>query len=160
MVANDGQSASSCSSASSTGKLYVMSSIVDDTNPIIPSSIRGRIVVDTGSGVHIVGRDNIKSKSHSAIYTGPPYRLNTANGQIDTSECINVGSSGMHHSMRACVLNNSPNVLSVGKLCADGWTFHWKGDESIMVRPQIGSRKPKYEKKQTPPVLVSPGGRS
>ena len=48
-------------------------------------SIKGRIVIDTGSGVHIVGKNNIDPQAAHAIYTGHPYRLNTANGRIDVS---------------------------------------------------------------------------
>ena len=47
---------------------------------------------------------------------GWPLKLNTANGQIDSTSCVNIGSNNFKQPVEACVLENSPNVLSVGKL--------------------------------------------
>ena len=47
---------------------------------------------------------------------GQPLKPNTANGQIDSTSCVNMGSISFKLPIEACVLDNSPNVLSVGKL--------------------------------------------
>ena len=81
-------------------------------------SIKGRIIIDTGSGVHIVGKDNIHPKCHSLIQTGNPIQLNTANGCVKSDQCIFIGSPAFREyipTLEACVLERSPNVLSVGK---------------------------------------------
>ena len=101
-----------------------MASLPQHQMPDTRFSIKGRIVIDTGSGVHIVGKNNIDPQAAHAIYTGRPYRLNTANGSIDVSNSINIVTPGFQGVLQACVLDNSPNVLSVGRLCDDGWTFH------------------------------------
>ena len=70
-------------------------------------SVKGRIVIDTGSGVHIVGKNNIDPQAAQAIYTGHPYRLNTANGRIDVSSSINIATPGSRDVLQACVLDNT-----------------------------------------------------
>ena len=93
---------------------------------LVLDEIKGRIIVDTGSGVHIAGRSNVHKKRHSMIRTdGQPVKLNTANGQIDSTSCANLGSESFKQPVEAGVLENSPHVLSVGKLCHDGWSLHW-----------------------------------
>jgi hypothetical protein len=133
----------------------VMASLPRPCDPDNSSSIRGRIVIDTGSGVHIIGKHNVESHATSAIFTGPPLRVNTANGQIDTSSCINIASPGFQGTIQACVLENSPNVLSVGTLCNEGWTFYWTGAEKINKRLH---KDPVKGVAQSVPLLYSPQG--
>jgi hypothetical protein len=104
-----------------------LSSLVSARRGSASFPIKGKMIIDTGSGVHIVGKSNIHPTSMSLVRGGLPMRLNTANGQVDTDRCVYVGSNRFPNSVRACVLDNSPNVLSVGKLCAEGWTFKWPG---------------------------------
>ena len=96
-------------------------------DPVL-DEIKGRIIIDTGSGVHIVGRSNVHKKRHSMIRNdGRLLKLNTANRQTDSTSCVNLGSHSFKLPIEACVLDNtcSPNVLSVGKLCHDGWSLTW-----------------------------------
>ena len=94
-------------------------------DPVL-DEIKGRIIIDTGPGVHIVGRWSVYKKRHPMIRTdGQPLKLNTANGQIDSTSCVNIGSNSFKLPIEACVLDNSPNVPSVGKLCNDGWSLKW-----------------------------------
>ena len=95
------------------------------TDPALDDTKR-RTIIDTGSGAHIVGRPNVHNKRHSMIRTdGHPLKLNTANGQLDSTRCFSIGSSSFNLPIEACVLDNSPDVLSVGKLCNDGWSLKW-----------------------------------
>ena len=95
--------------------------------------------MDTGSGVHIVGRSNVHKKRHSMIRTdGQPLKLNTANGGIKSTSCVSIGSESFKLPIDACVLDNSPNVLGVGKLCHDGWSMVWDAHKT--------------------PTLISPNG--
>ena len=109
-----------------------------------PAPIKGKIIIDTGSGVHIVGKNNIPKQSHPWIQRAQPVCLNTANGQINADQSVLIGSQRFRGTIRACVLDNRPNVLSVGQLCNNGWTFHWEGSASSA--PSL-------------PVLISPDGR-
>ena len=100
-----------------------MTSIVKHPNNGIGLPIKGRIIIDTGSGVHIVGKDNIHPKCHSLIQAGIPIQLNTANGCVKSDRCIFIGSPDFPKyipTLEACVLEQSPNVFSVGKLCSEG----------------------------------------
>ena len=106
----------------------VMTSIVKHHHPGIGLPIKGKIIIDTGSGVHIVGKHNIHPKCQPMIQGGAPIQLNTANGCVNSDRCIFIGSTTYAKwipTLQACVLDKSPNVLSVGKLCSDGWTFQW-----------------------------------
>ena len=109
-----------------------------------PAPIKGKIIVDTGSGVHIVGKNNIPKQSHPWIQRAQPACLNTANGQINADQSVLIGSQRFRGTIRACVLDNSPNVLSVGQLCNNGWTFHWAGSPASAP---------------SSPILISPDGR-
>ena len=40
-------------------------------------------------------------------------KLNTASGQIDSTSCFSIRSKGFKLPIEACVLENSPNVLSI-----------------------------------------------
>ena len=74
-------------------------------------------IVATDSGVHIAGQSNVHKKRHSMIRTdGRPLKLNADNGHIDSTSCVNIGSRSFKQPVEACVLENSANVLSVGKL--------------------------------------------
>ena len=50
------------------------------------------------------------------INDGQPLKLNTANGQIGSTSCVNIGSESFQPPIEACVLENSPSIFSVGKL--------------------------------------------
>ena len=56
---------------------------------------------------------------------GQVLKLNAANGQIDSTSCVNIGPHSFKVPIEACVLDNSPHVLSVGELCHDGWSLIW-----------------------------------
>ena len=57
-------------------------------------------------------------KRHSMIKTdGQLLKLNTANGQIDSTSCVSIGSKSFKQSIEACVLENSPQMFSVGENC-------------------------------------------
>ena len=93
--------------------------------------IKGRIIVDTGSGVHIVGRSDVHKKRHSMIRAdGQPLKLNTANGQIGSTSCVSIGSVSFKLQIEACMLENSLNVPSVGQLCNEGWSLNWNAHQT------------------------------
>ena len=69
---------------------------------------------------------------------GQPLKLNTANGQIGSTSCVSIGSVSFKLPIEARVLEHSPNVLSVGKLCNEGWSLNWNARQT--------------------PTLTSPGG--
>ena len=78
---------------------------------------------------------------HSIIRTdGQPLKLNTANGRIDSTSCVSIGAISFKLPIEACVLEDSSNVLSVGKVCHEGWSLNWSAHQipdDLMVRLKV-----------------------
>ena len=83
------------------------------------------VIGDTGTGVHIVGRDKLADSEIRMIdNSGPSVGLNTANGQTKTQDRIVVQSNALGGQFEAVVLNARPNAISVGHFCMDlGFSF-------------------------------------
>ena len=102
-------------------------------------TIQGNVIIDTGSGVHIVGRRNILKENRNFIYkVQNPLSLSTANGTILSRKWLNLSleSQKPGSNIAACVLKDSPNVLSVGQVCQQGWKFIWdRIDRPKLIAP-------------------------
>ena len=104
-------------------------SILKPSEPITAATV---YVVDTGSGVHLRRRT-----ADMATIRGNKLQLKTAAGMIySTDRCELEPEFGGQY---AEVLDDTPDVLSVGRLVASGWDFYW----------------PRYRG----PVLTAPDGR-
>jgi hypothetical protein len=96
------------------------------------------VIGDTGTGVHIVGRDKLADSELRMIdNSGPSVRLNTANGQTKTQDRISVMSRALGGQFEDIVLKTSPNAISVGHYCMDcGYWFKWPpGKDPYFVKP-------------------------
>ena len=85
-------------------------------------------VVDSGSAEHIVCKDVLSGQEQSRVYESNPKVLLTANGEVDASNEVNVDVHQIGLNARAIVLNDTPSVLSLGRLCVEQQCeFHWAG---------------------------------
>ena len=83
--------------------------------------------------------DQTCTRRHSMVRTdGQPLKLNTANRQIDSTSCVSIGSKSFKLPIEACVLENSPNVLSVRKLCNEGWSLNWNAHKTSTLTSPDG----------------------
>ena len=83
------------------------------------------LIVDSGAGQHIVDRDSVASEKH-LTHCGTGMRLRTANGIVETHLKTKVFLKHLGIKVIAWVLNNTPNLLSIGKLVEDhGCDFTW-----------------------------------
>jgi hypothetical protein len=70
------------------------------------------VIGDTGTGIHIVGRDKLAAEECTLIDdTGPSVRLNTANGLTTTQDRINVISRALGGQFEAVVLKTSQVLM-------------------------------------------------
>ena len=86
-----------------------------------------KVIIDSGSGSHLAKR----VPNMPGIKKGTPITLATANGLLSVDECVDV-SFGLHDNkgkplnLEALLLDNTPNVLSLGRLVEDeGYQFLW-----------------------------------
>jgi hypothetical protein len=99
-------------------------------------------LMDTGSGVDIVSRASVAGCKRF-VTKNAGITLMTANGELDASDEIEVYIKCVDTHVRLLVLDDSPNVLSTGKLCVDqGWGFHWHpfSKTPYMTKPGSGER--------------------
>ena len=85
----------------------------------LPIPMLTTFIIDTGAGVHL-------KCAASGLATSKVKRmvLQSANGTVNTDRKtrIKFRRIGYHDSL---VLDNTPNVLSVGQLVKLGYSFHW-----------------------------------
>ena len=84
-------------------------------------------VADTGSGNHLSGRAQLPESTIRYIRENPEsLRLATANGVVDAKAILDIHAPELQVDARVLVLDDCPNVLSVGRLVEDNlFEFHW-----------------------------------
>ena len=61
--------------------------------------------------------------------------LQTANGSITTDEVVNMKVSDLNEVIQAYVVEDSPTLISLGKLCTEsGYDFIWKAGQVPFLR--------------------------
>ena len=86
-------------------------------------------IVDTGAGIHLQ-----RKRRHLLMKRSNPLRLTTASGTI-TSNHITVKHVEMLGNLDFRVLDDTPNLLSVGRLIREcGLTFVWGPGKPPMFR--------------------------
>ena len=96
----------------------------------IQSSIRSWIV-DSGAGKALANRSDFTPEQLSHAYELPvPVRLRTANGVIAVTHAINLQVPHLGDVREVLLLENTPNVFSLGRLCIDQRKdFIWLGSK-------------------------------
>ena len=99
-----------------------------------PSPIKSGIqswIMDSGAGKALANRSDFTSDQLSQAYELPvPVRLRTANGIIVVTHAINLQVAGLGDVREVLLLENTPNVFSLGRLCIDQRKdFIWLGSK-------------------------------
>ena len=93
--------------------------------------------VDSGASVHMVSKKDFNSAELETMRTSrSPTTVMTANGQVQTREEATVYVKQLDLFVKVMLLEETPAVLSLGKLCEDhGKTHHWiSGQKPYLIR--------------------------
>ena len=83
-------------------------------------------VVDSGASVHMVSKRDLNSAELETMRTSRSPTVMTANGEVQTREEATVFVKELDLFVTVILLEETPAVLSLGKLCEDhGKTYHW-----------------------------------
>ena len=103
------------------------------TSPYVAAAPKGAApasslswIIDSGAGYDIVCKENVSSDNltWNTLNTGLP--LNTANGVVECNHSISLDIPRLGEKVDALILDTTPDVLSLGKLCiAGGFNFSW-----------------------------------
>merc|ERR1712155_243491 len=85
-------------------------------------------MLDSGAAVHCLSERQILDYDKRKVPLGQPQKLLTANGPITVDHYVTSWCPALKTYVDVLVLENSPELLSLGKLCRDkGFNFHWDG---------------------------------
>ena len=84
-------------------------------------------VVDAGASVHMLSRKDLNSAELETVKVSEsPTTVVTANGKVQTEEEATVYVRDLDLFVTVMLLEDTPAVLSIGKLCEDhGYNYHW-----------------------------------
>ena len=94
-------------------------------------------VVDSGASVHMVSKRDLNSAVLETMRTSrSPTTVMTANGEVQTREEATVFVKELDLFVTVMLLEETPAVLSLGKLCEDhGFSNHWtSGQKPHLIR--------------------------
>ena len=97
-------------------------------------------VVDSGASMHMISKKDLSNAEMDTLTKScSPTVVITANGEVQTHEeaIVYVGELGMFLTMK--VLENTPAVLSLGKLCDEnGYSYEWiNGQKPHLIKDGI-----------------------
>ena len=107
-------------------------------------------VVDSGASMYMVSKRDLNSAVLETMRTSrSPTTVMTANGEVQTREEATVYVKELDLFVTVMFLEETPAVLSLGKLCEDhGYTYHWtSGQNHIspkMTRKSIATYQTNY----------------
>ena len=95
-----------------------------------PSTIKpeeSAFVVDSGASMHMISKKDLNSAELETVTTSrSPTTDITANGEVQTHEEATVSVKELEKFLTMKVLDNTPAVLSLGKLCDEnGYSYEW-----------------------------------
>ena len=84
-------------------------------------------VVDSGASMHMITKKDLSDAEMDALTKScSPTIVTTANGEVQTHEEATVYVKELDISLTVKVLENTPAVLSLGKLCDEnGYSYEW-----------------------------------
>ena len=84
-------------------------------------------VVDSGASMHMISKKDLKSAEMDTLTKScSPTIVITANGEVQTHEEATVYVKEFEKFLTVKVLENTPAVLSLGKLCDEnGYSYEW-----------------------------------
>ena len=88
-------------------------------------------MVDSGAGLHTVSKKDLNSAELETMrISRNPTTVMTANGEAQTREEATVYVKELDLFVTVMLLEETPAVLSLGKLCEDhGYTYHWTSSQ-------------------------------
>ena len=77
--------------------------------------------------MHMVSKKDLNSAQLETMRTSrSPTTVMTANGEVPTEEAATENVKQLDLFVKVMLLEETPTVLSLGKLCEDhGYTYHW-----------------------------------
>ena len=114
-------------------------------NWCLPSSstikpVEREFVVDSGASMHMISKKDLNSAELETVTTSrSPMTVMTANGQVQTNEEATVYVRELDIFLTMKVLEDTPAVLSLGKLCNEhGYSYEWiNGQKSHLTKNDI-----------------------
>ena len=97
-------------------------------------------VVDSGASVHMISKEDLNSAEMDTLTKScSPTIVITANGQVPTNEEATVYVKELDIFLTFKVLENTPAVLSLGKLCDEnGYSYEWiNGQKTHLIKNRI-----------------------
>ena len=96
-------------------------------------------VVDSGASMHMISKKDLSNAEMDTLISCSPTTVITANGEVQTHEeaIVYVKELGIFLTMK--VLENTPAVLSLGKLCDEnGYSYEWiDGQKPHLIKDGI-----------------------
>ena len=96
-------------------------------SPSTPKPEEGEFVVDSGASMHMISKKDLNSAELDTLTTSrSPTTVITANGEVQTHEEATVSVKELDMFLTMKVIDNTPAVLSLGKLCDEhGYLYEW-----------------------------------
>ena len=98
------------------------------------------IVVDSGASMHMISEKDLNDAEMDTLTTSrSPTTVITANGEVQKHEEAIVYVKELYISFTLKVLENTPAVLSLGKLCdKNGYSYEWiNGQKPHLIKNEI-----------------------
>ena len=98
------------------------------------------IVVDSGASMHMISEKDLNDAEMDTLTTSrSPTTVITANGEVQKHEEAIVYVKELYLSFTLKVLENTPAVLSLGKLCdKNGYSYEWiNGQKPHLIKNEI-----------------------
>ena len=114
-------------------------------NRCLPASIlkpeEREFVVDSGASMHMISKKDLTSAEMDTLTKScSPTIVITANGEVQTHEEAIVYVKELEKFLTIKVIENTPAVLSLGKLCDEnGYSYEWvNGQKPHLIKNGIG----------------------
>ena len=99
-----------------------------ESHTVAAPETHSKLIVDTGASLDLADKATQSRKEKEALRDADePVTLKTANGKTESSEQIDRKVPQLGMTIEPHVLDNCPDVLSVGQRCqGEGFEFRWK----------------------------------
>ena len=90
-------------------------------------NLKTKFVVDSGASMHMISKKGLNDAEMDTLTKSfSPTTVTTANGEVQTHEEATVYVKELDIFLTMKVIENTPAVLSLGKLCDEnGKTYEW-----------------------------------
>ena len=110
---------------------------------LAPSTIKPEereFVVDSGASMHMISKKDLHSTELETVTTSRSPTTVTANGEVQTHEEATVYVKELDIFLAMKVLEDTPAVLSLGKLCDEnGYSYEWTNGQKPHLNPTSSS---------------------